>query len=59
MRGHMPSPKVPDDCPQKAADLMMACCSLDPADRPTAKQAMQRLRTMLEAQQEGRQQFGG
>lgn len=50
----MPSPAVPAECPQEAADLMSACCSLDPAERPSAKEVMQRLRAMLAAQQRGR-----
>ena len=54
VRAHMPSPAVPAECPQEAADLMSACCSLDPAERPSAKEVMQRLRAMLAAQQRGR-----
>lgn len=51
VRGHMRSPRVPEECPQAAADLMSDCCALDPQQRPDAKEVMLRLRAMLVAQQ--------
>lgn len=54
VRAHMPSPSVPGDCTQEAADLMAACCSLDPAARPSAEAVMKRLHAMLAAQHRGR-----
>ena len=54
VRGHMRSIHVPAECPQDAADLMAACCALDPATRPSARDLMKRLQAMLVAQKEGR-----
>lgn len=54
VRGHMRSTHVPAECPQDAADLMAACCALDPAARPSARDLMKRLQAMLLAQKEGR-----
>jgi serine/threonine protein kinase len=60
VRGHMRSIQVPAECPRDAADLMTACCALDPAARPTARDLMKRLQAMLVAQKEGRRsEFDG
>ena len=48
-RGSMRLPRVPEECPQAAADLMLECLSPDPAERPTAQQLLQRLEAMLGA----------
>lgn len=53
VRGHMRSVHVPAECPQDAADLVAACCALDPEARPTARQLMKRLLSMLLKQREG------
>ncbi|PSC67771.1 Serine threonine-kinase CTR1 [Micractinium conductrix] len=42
-RGSMREPRVPDECPQEAADLMWDCLKEDPAARPSARQVMERL----------------
>ncbi|KAI7845590.1 hypothetical protein COHA_000877 [Chlorella ohadii] len=54
VRGHMRAIQVPAECPQEAADLMAACCALDPSARPSARELMHRLRDLLVAQSEGR-----
>lgn len=46
VRGHLRSPRVPDECPQAVSDLMMQMLSLDPTARPSAQDVMQRLRQM-------------
>ena len=47
MRGHLHQPRVPEECSEEAADLMAECGSVDPGNRPTAQQVMQRLQAML------------
>jgi serine/threonine protein kinase len=36
-RGSLRAPRVPEECPQEVADLMMECLSLDPSHRPTVR----------------------
>lgn len=36
-------PRVPEECPQAASDLMLQCLLPTPAERPTALEAMQQL----------------
>ncbi|KAL4452700.1 hypothetical protein ABPG75_008362 [Micractinium tetrahymenae] len=52
-RGRLRAPRVPEECPQEVADLMMECMRLDPSQRPTAQQVMQRLRGMHGPKGEG------
>ncbi|KAL4445436.1 hypothetical protein ABPG77_011261 [Micractinium sp. CCAP 211/92] len=52
VRGQLRMPSVPDEAPQEAVDLMLQCMSLEPAERPTALQAMQRLAAMQQLQQQ-------
>jgi serine/threonine protein kinase len=42
-RGSLRAPRVPEECPQEVADLMMECLRLEPSQRPTASQVVQRL----------------
>ena len=46
-------PTHPPYSPQEAVDLMQECASLDPAQRPTAQQALDRLAALLERQRAG------
>ena len=46
-RGSLRPPRVPQECPQQVADLIVACISPDPDDRPTAQQAMAQLGKLL------------
>ncbi|KAI7842043.1 hypothetical protein COHA_004243 [Chlorella ohadii] len=50
-RGDMRLPKVPEECPQEVADLISQCMSLDPSERPTAQQLMQRLQDLHKSNQ--------
>ncbi|PRW33966.1 serine threonine- kinase receptor R831 [Chlorella sorokiniana] len=50
-RGQMRMPRVPEECPQEASDLMVQCMSLDPEQRPTAQQVMQRLAALQNHQE--------
>ncbi|PRW56736.1 Serine threonine- kinase CTR1 [Chlorella sorokiniana] len=43
MRGSLRMPRVPEECPQEACDLMMRCLSVDPEERPTSGQLLQDL----------------
>ncbi|KAL4418721.1 hypothetical protein ABPG77_008592 [Micractinium sp. CCAP 211/92] len=52
-RGRLRAPRVPEECPQDVADLMMECMRLDPSERPTAQQVMHRLRNMHGTKGEG------
>lgn len=52
-RGRLRAPRVPQECPQEVADLMMECMRLEPGQRPTAQQVMQRLRGMHGAKGDG------
>ncbi|EFN59227.1 hypothetical protein CHLNCDRAFT_138200 [Chlorella variabilis] len=45
-RGSMRNPRVPEECPQAAVDLMDCCLSLNPSERPTAKQIVQLMESM-------------
>jgi len=44
---------------QEAADLMAECGDLDPQQRPTAQQVVQRLHVMLEARKRPQAQLPG
>ncbi|PSC73546.1 Serine threonine-kinase CTR1 [Micractinium conductrix] len=46
-RGCIRSPLVPEECPQEVADLVDACLSQDPAERPTATEALRQLGVLL------------
>ncbi len=41
--GRLRMPSVPEECPEGAKELMLQCLSVRPEERPSAKEAMQRL----------------
>lgn len=43
VRGDLRLPRVPEECPQEAVDLMLECLQLDPTARPTISQVLHRL----------------
>lgn len=43
--------QVPEDCPQAVVDLYTECTAVDPADRPTARQLVERLTQIIHATQ--------
>ena len=53
VRGNMRAVHVPAECPQEAADMIAACCALDPVQRPSARHLMKTLHAMLVRQREG------
>jgi len=48
VRGGMTEVSAPQDCPQTIADLIQACLSVDPSQRPTAKRAFQIIRASID-----------
>ncbi|KAI7842912.1 hypothetical protein COHA_003423 [Chlorella ohadii] len=43
MRGSLRMPRVPEECPQEACDLMMRCLAFEPGERPSAAELLQEL----------------
>ncbi|KAI7835268.1 hypothetical protein COHA_010830, partial [Chlorella ohadii] len=43
-RGQLCLPTAPDDCPQPVLELIRECIRPDPLRRPTAEEALRRLR---------------
>jgi len=47
VRGRMRDVVVPDECPQPVADLMSRCWQVEPSERPTAQEALQTLKALV------------
>jgi hypothetical protein len=47
MRGRNRPLRVPEDCPQEVADLYEHCIAEGPADRPSARELVERLTPLV------------
>ncbi|PRW57729.1 Serine threonine- kinase CTR1 [Chlorella sorokiniana] len=58
-RGQLRLPRVPEECPQAASDLLLQCLHQDPAQRPTALELMQRLEPLVGPPKHALPEVGG
>ena len=48
-RGQLRTTRVPAECPQEIEDLITACLSITPEERPTARQAFAAISLCIQA----------
>ncbi|KAK9819479.1 hypothetical protein WJX81_002053 [Elliptochloris bilobata] len=52
------APKVPEECPQEAADLCLRCLSREPSERPTAIEVVETIKRLRKSSKLGTGIFG-